>query len=77
MKKRIYAVLGGLVLSVSVFVLNAHAGTVGSSRNSTPPKPVPEPLSCILLLAGGASLAALRRWKSKKGSFKEENAGNS
>ncbi|MFO0795113.1 MAG: PEP-CTERM sorting domain-containing protein [Candidatus Brocadiaceae bacterium] len=79
MKKRLFVVLGGVVLSASVFVLNAHAGgSVGSSRGGKPPKPVPEPISCVLLLAGGATLAALRRWKSKKNSSKEveENAGN-
>ncbi len=27
----------------------------------------PEPLSCVLLLAGGATLAALRRFKNKRG----------
>ncbi len=78
MKKRLFVVLGGVLLSVSVFVLNAHADGVGSSRHGTPPKPVPEPLSCVLLLAGGATLAALRRWKSKKNSSKqvEENTNN-
>jgi hypothetical protein len=78
MKKRLFAVVGGILLSASVFVLNAHADSVGSTRHQTPPKPVPEPLSCVLLLAGGATLAALRRWKSKKNSSKEveENTSN-
>ena len=79
MKKKLFAVLGGVVLSASVLVLNAQAGgSVGSSRGGNPPKPVPEPLSCVLLLAGGATLAALRRWKSKKNASKEidENTSN-
>lgn len=78
MKKKLFAVLGGIVLSASVLVLNAQADSVGSKRNGNPPKPVPEPISCVLLLAGGATLVALRRWKSKKNSSKEidENTSN-
>ena len=78
MKKRLFAVLGGVLLSASVLVLNAHANGVGSSNHGKPPSPVPEPISCVLLLAGGATLVALRRWKSKKSSSKEveENTSN-
>lgn len=75
MKKKLFAVLGGVLLSASVLVLNAHANGVGSSKHGKPPSPGPEPLSCILLLGGGATLVALRRWKNKKNSSKEAEEG--
>lgn len=78
MKKKLFAVLGGVVLSASVLVLNAQADSVGSTRGGNPPKPAPEPISCVLLLAGGATLVALRRWKNKKNASKgiDENTTN-
>ncbi len=39
----------------------------GKHNKNRRPASNPEPLSCVLLLAGGATLAALRRYKNKKG----------
>lgn len=37
-----------------------------SHEGKKSPASNPEPLSCVLLLAGGATLAALRRYKNKR-----------
>jgi hypothetical protein len=69
----------GVPLLLSMFVATeVFAGSFGSSgkkRNKSGGNMsntggsrvgnAPEPVSCALLLAGGATLAALRRWKKK------------
>lgn len=45
---------------------NASAQSREGKKNRSPASN-PEPLSCVLLLAGGATLAALRRFKNKRG----------
>ncbi|TLD40917.1 MAG: hypothetical protein JETT_2837 [Candidatus Jettenia ecosi] len=51
--------LHGVLLSSNIFA--GHGATDGAPPNA------PEPLSYILLLAGGATLAVFRRWRAKKG----------
>ena len=54
------------VLSGIASVNNVNADNKSSEKVSNPFK-VNEPVSYVLLLAGGVTIAAIRRWKSKKG----------
>lgn len=44
---------------------SSNVSGTGSNTGGSKPGHAPEPVSCALLLAGGATLAALRRWKKK------------
>lgn len=66
MAKKIILGVGIFFLSISTILNSADAGA-GGGRRSVPPS-VPEPLSCILVLAGGATLAAIRRIKNRRNS---------
>lgn len=56
--------LCGVLFSSNIFA--DHGATHGGPPNA------PEPLSYLLLLAGGATLAAFRRWRAKR-SLKDLN----
>lgn len=65
-KGNFLAVLAVFLFSCVALVSNVMAdNTTGSGRKGSPPTN-PEPLSCILVVAGGATLVALRRWKAKR-----------
>ena len=54
-----------LATSSFVFAKNSHPHPGKPQGNA------PEPVSCLLLLAGGATLVGLRRWRNKKNSNKQ------
>ncbi|GAN31936.1 MAG: PEP-CTERM sorting domain-containing protein [Candidatus Brocadia sp.] len=53
-----------LLISLTISLNSVFAKSGGGGR----PVPVPEPVSCLLFLAGGATLVTLRRLRSKKNS---------
>ena len=62
-----------LTIGTVIFVLtgitsvnSVNADNKSSGKVSKPSK-IHEPVSYLLLLAGGVTIAAIRRWKSKKG----------
>lgn len=59
--------MSSLLLCSLLLINNVYADRTGGGKGGKPSH-APEPVSCALLLAGGATLAALRRWKSKKSS---------
>ena len=61
-----------LLLATSCFVFAAHDSGQGKSQDR---KSVnnPELVTCLLLLAGGVTLARLRRWRNQKNSNNQKN----
>ncbi|HHT9137254.1 MAG TPA: hypothetical protein ACFYEK_08445 [Candidatus Wunengus sp. YC60] len=62
-----------LTLGVGIFLISlitvfnfAEAGSGGGRRGTSPT--VPEPVSCILVLAGGATLEVVRRIRNRRNS---------
>jgi hypothetical protein len=74
MKRMKFLTIGIIsILLCSLVVLdNVYADQTGGGRRGKPPV-APEPVSYALLLAGGATLAALRRWKTKRDSRELHN----
>ncbi|MGQ3684170.1 MAG: PEP-CTERM sorting domain-containing protein [Candidatus Loosdrechtia sp.] len=57
-----------LFVATEVFAFGSSKGKTrdrSGSTNSSRPGTAPEPVSSALLLAGGATLAAIRRWKKR------------
>lgn len=59
-----------LLLASSSLVFGAPGGNRGNGPGHAPV--APEPVSYLLILAGGVTLAGLRRWRNKKNSKKHE-----
>ncbi|MBI2471537.1 MAG: hypothetical protein HYV59_09890 [Planctomycetes bacterium] len=66
MIKKIVTVMVVVFVSIGTILGIANAGT-GGGRRGAPPT-VPEPLSYILILAGGATLEAIRRLRNRRNS---------
>ncbi len=66
MTKKLIMGVGVFLLSISTVLTSADAAT-GGGRRGNPPS-VPEPVSCILVLAGGATLAVVRRLRNRRNS---------
>lgn len=66
MIKKFIIGIAAIFISVGTVLSIADAGT-GGGRRGVPPT-VPEPVSCILVLAGGATLEVVRRLRKRRNS---------
>jgi len=66
MIKKFITIMVVVFVSIGTIMSIANAGT-GGGRRGVPPS-IPEPLSCILILAGGATLEAIRRLRNRRNS---------
>ena len=67
MKKKILAI--GFVISILTWIVTVNSVSAGNNQSGKKSNPLPivsESVSYVLLMAGGVSLAVIRRLKSRK-----------
>ncbi len=67
MKKLIFGLLAILLITATA---NSAFASFGGGSGGKPPPCVPEPVSCILFLASGATYAGMRYLRSRKNTNK-------
>ncbi|MDN3515546.1 MAG: hypothetical protein NG747_14250 [Candidatus Brocadia sp.] len=67
MRNKIVMALMGGIIPAALFVNSVFAG-FGGGHNNPPPRPpcVPEPVSCLLFIASGATYAGIRYLRVRK-----------